>query len=299
MTDRNSVADVNPPVLIRIRSLLPDLRPSERRIAELFLTDPTETSALSVAALAAKGSTSTTTVIRLCKRLGYPRLQDLRIDVLNAVARENFETAALSDVSGDIDQDDSLENVVAKISMAETLSLADTAKALRIDELARAAELVGQASRVDIFGVGASAFVGLDLQQKLTRIGRVALSWSDSHSAWTSAATLRNGSVAVAISHSGNTADTIDFLAIARGAGAATIAITNHDASELTEHADVVLTTAARETVFRSGALGSRIAQLMVVDCLFIAVAKENYDESIADLRRTYAAVQSRRVRGS
>ncbi len=270
MTDRNSVADVNPPVLIRIRSLLPDLRPSERRIA-----------------------------VRLCKRLGYPRLQDLRIDVLNAVARENFETAALSDVSGDIDQDDSLENVVAKISMAETLSLADTAKALRIDELARAAELVGQASRVDIFGVGASAFVGLDLQQKLTRIGRVALSWSDSHSAWTSAATLRNGSVAVAISHSGNTADTIDFLAIARGAGAATIAITNHDASELTEHADVVLTTAARETVFRSGALGSRIAQLMVVDCLFIAVAKENYDESIADLRRTYAAVQSRRVRGS
>lgn len=299
VTHGSSVDETGLPALIRMRSLLPDLRPSERRIAELFLSDPAGTSALSVAALAERGGTSTTTVIRFCKRMNYPRLQDLRIDVLNEVARETFETASLSDVSGDIDQDDSLENVIAKISLAETLSIADTARVLQIHELARAAERVGAATRVDIFGVGASAFVGLDLQQKLTRIGRVALSWSDSHSAWTSAATLGPTSVAIAISHSGNTADTIDFLAIARESGAATIAITNHAASELTEHADTTLTTAARETAFRSGALGSRIAQLMVVDCLFIAVAKANYDESIAALRRTYAAVQSRRIRGS
>lgn len=299
VTDRSPVVDAEIPVLIRMRSLLPDLRPSERRIAQLFLDDPAATSALSVAALASLGATSSTTVIRLCKRMGYPRLQDLRIDVLGAVARESYETAAISDVSGDIDRDDSLESIVAKVSLAETLSIADTAKSLQIDELARAADFVGQATRVDIFGVGASAFVGLDLQQKLTRIGRVALSWSDPHGAWTSAATLGQGAVAVAISHSGNTADTIDFLAIAREAGAATIAITNHAHAELADHADVVLTTAARETVFRSGALGSRIAQLMVVDCLFIAVAKTNYDESIADLRRTYAAVQSRRTRRS
>lgn len=299
MTDQSNTEDSDLPVLIRMRSLLPFLRPSEQRIAGLFLSDPAHTAALSVAALAEKGNTSTTTVIRFCKRMNYPRLQDLRIDVLNEVARENFETAALNDVSGDIDREDSLESVIAKVSLAETHSIADTAKALNVDELARAAASVAGASRVDIFGVGASSFVGLDLQQKLTRIGRTALSWADSHSAWTSAATLTPGSVAIAISHSGNTADTIDFLAIAAEAGAETIAITNHAASELADHADVVLTTAARETVFRSGALGSRIAQLMVVDCLFIGVAKMNYDESISDLRRTYAVVQSRRVRGT
>lgn len=290
---------VNLPALIRMRSIYPELRPSEQRIAQLFLDAPGETAALGVAELAERGDTSTTTVIRFCKRMGFAHLKDLRIEVLHDVARESYETAALPDVSGDIARDDSLEHVVAKVSLAETLSIADTAKALPIAELARAADAVGEAPRVDIFGVGASAFVGLDLQQKLTRIGRVALSWSDPHAAWTSAATLRPGNVAIAISHSGNTIDAVDFLSIARSAGATTIAITNHAGSQIAEVSDIVLTTAARETGFRSGALGSRIAQLMVVDCLFIAVAKSTYDESMAALRDTYSAVHSRRAQQS
>ena len=83
------------------------------------------------------------------------------------------------------------------------------------------------------------------------------------------------------MSHSGATTDTVDFLRIARDAGAATIAITNFGQSPLAEAADVVLTTAARETPFRSGALGSRIAQLMVIDCLFTGVAQASFDDSM------------------
>ncbi len=59
----------------------------------------------------------------------------------------------------------------------------------------------------------------------------------------------------------------------------------------------MTLTTAARETKFRSGALGSRIAQLMVVDCLFTGVAQASYDESMRALRDTYAVVHDRVVK--
>jgi DNA-binding MurR/RpiR family transcriptional regulator len=55
-----------------------------------------------------------------------------------------------------------------------------------------------------------------------------------------------------------------------------------------------VLTTAARETPFRSGALGSRIAQLMVIDCLFTGVAQSSFDDSMAALRTTYDVVHRR-----
>lgn len=284
-------------VLVRIRAILPELRPSEQRIASLFITEPSLIAELSIAELAARCDTSTTSVVRFCKRMGYEHLKDLRMDVLRELARETFETAGLPEVSGDIVRDDSLEDIVAKVSMAETLSIADTAKVLDIDALQAAVDTVGAAHRVDIFGVGASSFVGLDLQQKLTRIGRTALNWSDPHAAWTSAATLRAGAVAIAVSHSGGTVDTIEFLAIARAAGATTIAITNHDGSPLAGHADIVLTTAARETGFRSGALGSRIAQLMVVDCVFIGVAQASYDESMEAIRNTYAAVHHLRAR--
>ncbi len=60
-----------------------------------------------------------------------------------------------------------------------------------------------------------------------------------------------------------------------------------------------MLTTAARETGFRSGALGSRIAQLMVVDCIFIGVAQSNYDRSMEALRDTFAAVHRVRTAGA
>ena len=97
--------------------------------------------------------------------------------------------------------------------------------------------------------------------------------------------------VAVAISHSGATTDTYEFLRLAKESGAATNAITNDENSPLAGLADTVLRTAARESPLRSGALGSRIAQLLVVDCLFTGVAQANYEASTSALQRTYRAV--------
>ncbi len=107
------------------------------------------------------------------------------------------------------------------------------------------------------------------LQQKLHRIGQVAFAWVDPHVALTSAALLGPDDVAVGISHSGVTQDTVDPLAQAQANGVTTIAITNFPRSALASIAHHVLTTAARETTFRSGATASRLAQLTVVDCIF------------------------------
>ncbi|MGP4100908.1 MurR/RpiR family transcriptional regulator [Nonomuraea sp. KM90] len=284
-------------LLIRIRAAMPALRPSERRIAEVFTGDPAAVANLSIAELAARCETSTTSVVRFYRRMGYAHYMDFRIDLTRAVAREEHARSSLPEVSGDIDRNDSLEGIVSKVAMNETLSIADTARSLDMEALGEAVLLLLAARRIDTFGVGASALVGLDLQQKLSRIGRTAINWHDSHSAWTSAATLKYGCVAVAVSHTGATVDTVEFLSIARKSGAATVAITNFSDSPLARTADVTLTTAARETKFRSGALGSRIAQLMVVDCLFTAVAQASYDESMEALRNTYAVVHDRVVK--
>jgi DNA-binding MurR/RpiR family transcriptional regulator len=284
-------------LLIRIRAAMPALRPSERRVAEAFVADPTAAANLPIAGLAARCDTSTTSVVRFYRRLGYARYQDFRIDLTRAAAREELARASLPDVSGDIDRHDSLEGIVSKVAMNETLSIADTARSLDMTALAEAVALLGDARRIDTFGVGASALVGLDLQQKLSRIGRTAITWPDAHSAWTSAVTLDGTCAAVAVSHSGVTADTVEYLTIAREAGAGTVAITNFHDSPLARVADVTLMTAARETKFRAGALGSRIAQLMVVDCLFTGVAQASYDESMEALRATYEVVHDRVVK--
>src|SRR6185437_3122667 len=137
---------------------------------------------------------------------------------------------------------------------------------------------------------GASGFVALDLQMKLQRIGRPAFAWPDPHMAISSAALRGSGDVAIGLSHTGTTVDTIDALREARSHGATSAAVTNFPWSPITEVADFVLITAARETAFRSGATTSRIAQLTVVDCLFVTLAQQDLPGTRVALERTFAA---------
>jgi DNA-binding MurR/RpiR family transcriptional regulator len=91
--------------------------------------------------------------------------------------------------------------------------------------------------------------------------------------------------------------DTIDALKLAQDNGAVTAAVTNFPWSPITEAADFVLLTAARETAFRSGAMTSRIAQLTVVDCLFVVLAQRDLPATQAALERTYTVAQAKRTR--
>jgi DNA-binding MurR/RpiR family transcriptional regulator len=272
---------------------MPNLAPAEQRVAAAVVSDPGGVAAKTISELAEACQTSGTTVIRFCRAMGFPGYPELRL-ALAAAAQASRETG-WGDIGSDIGPHDTLDEIVKKIAHADARAVEETAAQLDAATLGQVVEAVVRARRIDIYGIGASAFVALDLQQKLHRIERIVYAWPDPHSAVTSAALLRRGDVAIGISHTGTTADTVGSLAEARSRGATTVAITNFPRSSITRVADYVLTTAARETTFRSGAMASRIAALTVVDCLFVAVAQRNYKQTLRALERTYAAVQARR----
>lgn len=279
---------------MRIRSLQPGLARAEQRVAKVVLDDPSTVARRSITEVAEAANTSETTVTRFCKAVGVGGYPQLRI----ALAAEAARSPEQSDrnLGGEITQNDELASVLSKVSFADARAVEETADQLDVATLHRVIDLVARAGRIDVYGVGASAFVAADLQQKLHRIGRISFAWSDTHIMLTSAAVLGAGDVALGVSHTGATADTVEALRAAREHGAATIALTNFPRSPITEVADYVLTTAARETTFRSGATASRIAQLTVIDCLFIGVAQQRMDESISALDATRDAVGAHRL---
>jgi DNA-binding MurR/RpiR family transcriptional regulator len=280
-------------LLAHVRALTPNLAPAEQRVAAAVVSDPGGVAAKTISELAEACQTSGTTVIRFCRAMGFPGYPELRL-ALAAAAQASRETG-WGDIGSDIGPHDTLDEIVKKIAHADARAVEETAAQLDATMLRQVVDAVVRARRIDIYGIGASAFVALDLQQKLHRIERIVYAWPDPHSAVTSAALLRRGDVAIGISHTGTTADTVGSLAEARSRGATTVAITNFPRSSITRVADYVLTTAARETTFRSGAMASRIAALTVVDCLFVAVAQRNYKQTLRALERTYAAVRARR----
>jgi DNA-binding MurR/RpiR family transcriptional regulator len=283
-------------ILIRVRGAMPNLRPAEQRVAQAVLADPARVSESSITSVARQCSTSETTVLRFCRAIGLAGYPELRIALARAAQGEESGHGG-QPVTGQISATDSLADVVSKITHADARAIEDTAAAMDLGVLKSAVDAVSNARRIDIYGSAASALVGEDLHHKLHRIGLVSFMWSEPHLALTSAAVLQKGDVAVGISHTGTTIDTIDVLRVARRRGATTIAITNFDGSPITEEADLLLVTAARETTFRSGAMSSRIAQLAIIDCLFAGVAQRSYDQAIQALESTFAVVRSRHSR--
>jgi DNA-binding MurR/RpiR family transcriptional regulator len=89
----------------------------------------------------------------------------------------------------------------------------------------------------------------------------------------------------------------VDFLAEAARRGVLTVALTNYPRSAITEVAEHVITTAARETSFRNGPMASRIAALTVLDCIYVAVARRLVGAPAA-LAAGDEAVRSRRLVG-
>lgn len=280
--------------LVRIRSLLPGLARAEQRVAKVVLDNPASVARRSITEVADAAGTSETTVTRFCKAIGVGGYPELRIALAADTART--EARAERDLGGEIGPEDDLSQVVNKVTFADARAVEETADQLDVATLQQVVDVIAAAGRVDVYGVGASAFVALDLQQKLHRIGRVSFAWNDTHIMLTSAAVLGSGDVAVGISHTGATTDTVEALRTARQRGATTVALTNFPRSPITEVADLVLTTAARETTFRSGAMASRIAQLTVIDCLFIGVAQQHLPTAIGALEATRDAVGPHRL---
>lgn len=280
---------------VTIRSILPSLPPAERRVAERVLAHPGEVFSLSIGAIAQEAATSEATVVRFCKSVGFDGYPDLRLALASEVGRSTAENRQGSAAAIEIGPDDTLSEVVAKVGALDAQAIVDTVEHLNIEVLENVVELVAGARRIELYGIGASGLVAIDLEQKLRRIGLPSAASTDGHAALTSAALLCTDDVVLAVSHSGQTLDVIEPVEQARSQGATTVAITNYLQSPLAEAADLVLTTAARESALRSGAMASRAAQLTVVDCVFIGVAQRSYADTLLALDRTYEAVRGRR----
>ncbi|WP_306208432.1 MurR/RpiR family transcriptional regulator [Actinoplanes sp. RD1] len=285
----------NTGVLLRVRTLLPEFTGALQRVAEQVLSDPAGASRATIVELAERSGTSPATVTRFCRALGFEGYSELRLGIAAETGRARSAGWTV-DIGREIQPGDPLERVLAQIMAADTQAMHDTAELLDLAEVERAAVAIAAAPRVNIFGASGSALVGEEMQFSLHRIGVAAWAWTDVHNGLASAALSRTGDVALGISHSGETGETIELLAEASSRGATTIALTSFPRSPLAELADIVLLTATQATTFRPDALSARHPQLVVLDLLYVAVAQRTHERSNAAFQRTARAVSGHKA---
>jgi len=283
-------------VLNRLRARLPEFSGALQRVAEQVLSDPTGAARATIVELAERSGTSPATVTRFCRALGFEGYADLRLGIAGETGRAARSAGWSVDIGREIQPDDPLDRVLQQIMAADTRAMHDTAALLDLDAIAKAADAIAGASRVDVYGASGSALVGAELQFCLHRIGVPAWSWTDVHDGLSSSATLGPGDVALGVSHSGQTRETIEIIAEARSHGATTIALTSFPRSALADVSDIVLLTAIQTTPFRPDALSARHPQLVVLDLLYIAVAQRLHDRVHRAFQATARAVDAHRA---
>jgi DNA-binding MurR/RpiR family transcriptional regulator len=268
-----------------------------RRIAVAVLDRPQIVLENTISELARACDTSEPSIVRFCRIIGFTGYPQFKLQLTAELAKESAESSANS-VTGygaDISPEDTLEEMVQKVAGSEILGIRETLENLDIPALEHVISSIETARRVVLYGVGASNASAQDLAQKLLRIGYTALAFHDAHDALVSAALLDDGDVAIGFSHGGRTKETIAFLRRANKSGAFTVGVSNSPVSPLAEVAGEHLRTAVRETTFRSGAMASRIAQLTLVDYIFVGVARDHYERTVAALQSTHEVVQELR----
>lgn len=277
--------------LIRIRSAYPSMAKVHRRIADRILSNPRGTVTMPVTELAELAGASEASVVLFCKKLGYRGFQHLKF-----VLSEEVFAASSSDIHEEIDRRDEVPVIIKKVFNTSIQALRDTMRILDQSALQSAAEAILAANRVLIVGVGISGMIAEDFWMKLFRINRNVAFYNDHTWMRMAAAIAGPGDLVFAISHSGSMKPVIDALTVAKGRGARTIGLTNYMNSPVSKIVDILLLTSSRESGVREEEMTSRIAQLAVVDSLFVTVANRSYETSAADLRHTREAVADDKI---
>jgi DNA-binding MurR/RpiR family transcriptional regulator len=278
-----------PGSFVRLQGAYSGLRAAEQRVADFILAHPDELIYLTVTELADRTHTSESTVVRLCQKIGYKGYQEFKI----VLARDLVEPATA--IYAAIEPGDDLATVKSKVFQANAQALRDTLEVLDEHELQRAVDTIAGARRLEIYGVGGSSPLALDAYHKFVKLGVPAVALSDGDLMAMSSSLLGDGDVAFGISHTGASRDVTDALGRAKRHGAATICITHRSSSPITKVSDVVLVTAAQQTAFSSDASSSRIAQLAVIDTLYVGVAHKNHARSLEMIERTREATAAKR----
>ena len=278
-------------VLARVRATFPSLSEAEQRVGAAILEQPQEVVFLPVKELAQRIGVSEATIVRCCRSLGFTGLRQLKL----ALAAETL-TAPQQVIHEAIQPGDSVLTVARKVLRSDQEAIADTLTVLDGAALERAVAAILGATRIEFYGIGSSMPVALDAYYRFARLGLPATVVTDPHMQAVSAAQLPPGAVAFAISHTGRTRETLNALQKARGAGATCILLSSYASTPLSRLADVELVTAARETLFRTEALASRLAHLSLIDALYVAVATQRLEAAEDALAHTDAIIAEHRL---
>jgi RpiR family transcriptional regulator, carbohydrate utilization regulator len=272
-----------------ISDALPKLKGSAQKVAQFILNAPRETINLTITELGTRTDVSEASIVRFAQSLGYSGFHALKISLAEDIV------SPMLLVHEDLAQDDTPASAVQKAMTAGMRSLEDTARILQTSVLEAVVHALCGARQIELFASGNSIPLAMDLNFRLTKIGLHSRFSIDPTMQEMYASLTSPDDVAVGISHTGSSKDTVYALELAKQRGARTVGITNHSDSPLTRFADLCLFTSTRASHFREEEMASNLATLALTEALYVGICVYRSDASVQAVSKTMRATRHRK----
>lgn len=260
---------------------------TEKKVADYILGNTKDAIYMSIIDLADACGVGESSVFRFCRSLDFKGYQDFKIALAHSSAMEDITPQ----LSNEITIEDGIDEVSTKILNSNINALNETRKLIKEDDISTAIDYLTKAESIHFYGVGASLMTAMEGKIKFMRITPKTECSLDSHLQVISASLLTKKDVAIIVSYSGSTKDSIDLAKTAKRKGAKVIAITRYSKSPITTYADITLLCGAKEGPLQGGSLSAKLAQLYLLDVLYVEYFRRNYKESSKNRESTSSVV--------
>jgi len=262
----------------------------EQQIAHFILSDPSRGVNPSLEELAETIGVSDTTLFRFVKKLGYSGYQQFRI----ALATETLDPhKGVYDTTDDVtDAGSAIRAVFARNMRAleQTLNLLDP------NIFDRAAQRLAESRKILFMGLGGSNSLAQDGYHKFLRTGLSCVAPGDFHLQLMAASQIGPGDSGLLISHSGTNRDAISLGVEVKKREATLLLLTSQPRSPLGKMADYVLVSAGQKSSLASEAFSARLAQLSIMDALYLDVMKLLGNEGLKSITAMREVISERRL---
>lgn len=272
-----------PDIISQIKDSYDELRPAERRVADVVLADVAFSVDGSNAEIARRADVSEPTVTRFCRAIGCDGVRDFKLKLAQSVVvgRMYFNASQLPQQHAE-DASPLWNTVFGEARSA----LNAVERQVNPADVIRAAELIAGAHQVAVFGLGgSSSALAQETQYRLFRYGVVISAHSDPYMMRMTASTLKPDDLVIAVSATGRTREVIGAVELAKHYRAKTICITAPD-SELARLCDVRLTVEIPEFPDTMKPTASRFAFLAIIDLVSVAAGYRLGASALETLRR-------------
>lgn len=272
-------------VIVRIKEFSTSASEVEASVLSFILQQPEEVAQMSIHQLADKTFVSASSIVRLVRKLDFDGYKDFRHALIYELAlRKQNSTVEKKEIT----KFDSIEEIAEKTTYKNIISLEDTKSLLDYNTLDKCVELLCRSKSICLFGIGSSLLVAKDAHLKFLRLNKPCFINDDWHAQLLQARNMCSEDVGMIFSYSGQTVEMIECAKAMHEVGASIISITRYESSPIAALSDYKIYVASNESIFRSGAMSSRISQLNIIDILFTAFANREYDYCVQQLSKTH-----------